>query len=74
MGNRSTRQQHQIEELEMSLAMTERELMEMSARMKKIESMNQTLAKDSARLRVENGKINNAFLRLQISCFNQRIP
>ena len=36
MGNRSTRQQHQIEELEMSLAMTTSELMEMSAKINMI--------------------------------------
>ena len=49
--------ERKIEELEMSLADREQELMDMTARLKNIEAQNQALAKDSASLRVENREL-----------------
>ena len=56
-----------MEEMEMSKAMSERELMEMSHRMEKVLALNKRLAEDNARLRVENGRIALAYQRLRIS-------
>ena len=56
-----------MEEMEMSKAMTERELVEMRERMEKILALNRHLAEDNARLRVENGRIGHAYQRLRIS-------
>ena len=48
--------EQKIEELEISLADSERELMNIAARLREIEAQNLALVKDSARLRVENRK------------------
>ena len=48
--------ERKIEELEISVVDSERELMNMEARLREIEAQNLALVKDSARLRVENRK------------------
>ena len=49
--------ERKIEELEISLADSEWEKMNMAARLKKIEAQNQALAKDGASLRVKNREL-----------------
>ena len=49
--------ERKIEELEISLADSERELMNMAAQLKKIEAQNLALAKDGASLRVKNREL-----------------
>ena len=74
MGNCIYRQQEQMEEMEMSKAMAERDLMEMSDRMQKILSLNRDLAEDNAKLKVENARIGYAYQCLQISYRNHSFP
>ena len=56
MRNCSSRLKDQIEEMEMPLAMTELDLMDMSTKMKKIEILNQTLEKDNTSMTLERKK------------------
>ena len=56
--------ERKIDELEISLADSERELMNMAAQLKKIEALNQALAKDNASLRVENRKFVTTLLHV----------